>query len=157
MIEDAPTDWNFFYGNWKVKHRRLKKRLSADTNWETFDGTCMAQPILGGFGNIEDNVLLLPAGTYRAFCVRSYDVETGTWAIWWLDRRNPHAIDVPVIGEFKDGVGKFLADDTYDGRPIKVQYLWTRIDTPSPRWEQAFSADGGAAWETNWTMDFHRE
>jgi hypothetical protein len=26
----------------------------------------------------------------------------------------------------------------------------------SPRWEQAFSADGGANWETNWIMNFTR-
>jgi len=26
----------------------------------------------------------------------------------------------------------------------------------APRWEQALSVDGGATWETNWTMDFVR-
>jgi hypothetical protein len=25
------------------------------------------------------------------------------------------------------------------------------------RWEQAFSGDGGKTWETNWTMEFHRQ
>jgi hypothetical protein len=25
------------------------------------------------------------------------------------------------------------------------------------RWEQAYSADGGKTWETNWTMEFSRE
>jgi hypothetical protein len=30
------------------------------------------------------------------------------------------------------------------------------VDTPSPRWEQAFSADGGQAWEVNWTATFTR-
>ena len=25
-----------------------------------------------------------------------------------------------------------------------------------PEWEQAFSGDGGATWETNWTMRFQR-
>jgi hypothetical protein len=26
----------------------------------------------------------------------------------------------------------------------------------TPHWEQAFSADGGETWETNWTADFAR-
>ena len=39
----------------------------------------------------------------------------------------------------------------------KWRVQWTRTDTPSPRWEQAFSEDGGASWETNWEMDFARE
>jgi hypothetical protein len=30
------------------------------------------------------------------------------------------------------------------------------VDTPTPRWEQAFSEDGGETWETNWVMDFAR-
>ena len=66
-------------------------------------------------------------------------------------------IDVPVVGRFVDGVGTFLAEDTFEGRPIVVRFLWTRTDTPSPRWEQAFSEDGGTTWETNWEMDFTRE
>jgi hypothetical protein len=30
------------------------------------------------------------------------------------------------------------------------------VTTPSPRWEQAFSDDGGETWETNWINDFTR-
>jgi hypothetical protein len=30
------------------------------------------------------------------------------------------------------------------------------VDTPGPRWEQAFSGDGGETWETNWIMEFTR-
>jgi hypothetical protein len=28
--------------------------------------------------------------------------------------------------------------------------------TALPRWEQAFSPDGGQSWETNWKMTFRR-
>jgi hypothetical protein len=37
-----------------------------------------------------------------------------------------------------------------------VQFVWSRVTTPTPRWEQAFSDDDGKTWETNWTMDFTR-
>jgi hypothetical protein len=59
-------------------------------------------------------------------------------------------------GAFRDGVGTFYADDTFAGRPIKVRFTWSAVAPATPHWEQAFSADGGATWETNWEMDFRR-
>ena len=44
----------------------------------------------------------------------------------------------------------------FDGRPIRVRFVWSGVATPTPRWEQAFSDDGGKTWETNWIMDFTR-
>ena len=50
----------------------------------------------------------------------------------------------------------FRSDDRHEGRPIRVRCLWSRITENSARWEQAFSADNGGSWETNWYMDFAR-
>lgn len=150
-------DFDFQFGQWRVTHRRLKERLVQSTDWEEFEGTSDARPILGGNGNIEDNLLHIASGSYRAVALRSYDVATGNWAIWWLDGRNPHALDVPVIGRFENGIGTFYAEDSFEGQPLKVRFIWSRTDTPSPRWEQAMSLDDGESWETNWTMDFKRD
>ncbi len=60
-------------------------------------------------------------------------------------------------GGFADGVGVFLADETLEGIPIRVRFIWSRITASSATWEQTFSEDGGRTWETNWTMDFERE
>jgi len=61
-----------------------------------------------------------------------------------------------VVGSFDGNVGTFEGEDVHAGRPILVRYTWSRVDTPSPRWEQAFSEDGGQTWETNWINDFTR-
>jgi hypothetical protein len=149
-------DFDFQIGSWRVTHRRLRERLVGSTDWETFTGTSTMRPVLGGSGNIEDNVLHISTGTYRAIAIRSFDPALKTWAIWWLDHRNPHALDVPVIGRFVDGVGTFMAVDTSGDRPVHVRFLWLQTNTSAPRWEQAMSVDGGETWETNWTMDFER-
>lgn len=149
-------DFDFQQGRWRVRHRRLKVRLADCHDWEEFDGTCEQRPILGGNGNVEDNLLHLPGGDYRAIALRSWDPANGNWAIWWLDNRAPHSLDVPVIGRFENGVGTFTADDLHEGRPVRLRFLWLGTDTATPRWEQALSADGGKSWETNWTMDFMR-
>lgn len=149
-------DWSFIYGRWRVHHRRLVARLANSTEWQEFAGTSEVWPLMDRAANVDDNVLDLPGDPYRAASFRSYDPATGQWSIWWLDGRRPGVLDVPVVGHFEHGVGTFLADDTFNGRPIIVRFLWTRLDTPSPRWEQAFSPDGGTTWETNWEMDFTR-
>jgi hypothetical protein len=149
-------DFDFEFGRWTVRHRRLVKRLAGSQDWEEFTGTCEARPVLAGNGNVEDNLVNLPAGAYRAIAIRSYNTASGNWAIWWLDERAPHHLDVPVIGRFTNGRGEFLAVDTFEGRPIKVRFLWLDTDTDTPRWEQAFSPDGGKTWETNWYMSFSR-
>lgn len=154
--EDATHDFDFLFGSWRVRHRRLKERLARCDQWEEFSGTSRAQPLLGGQGNVDDNVIELPTGSYRAATFRAFDPKTGKWAIWWLDGRTPHGVEAPMIGQFENGVGTFHADATFKGTPIKVRFLWSRITPQACRWEQAFSTDGGRTWETNWEMDFTR-
>jgi hypothetical protein len=156
-MTSAADDFNFVIGSWRVLHRRLKERLAGCDEWVTFEGTSSTRKILGGNGNLEDNFLGLPDGPYRAVALRSFNASTGQWSIWWLDGRNPGVLDTPVVGQFRDGVGTFYADDALNGKAIKVRFTWQLPNTGNPRWEQAFSEDSGASWETNWTMDFIRD
>lgn len=152
----AVHDFDFYMGKWRVHHRRLTERLAGSDEWQEFESISTAWPILGGAGNIDDNVLELPAGTYRAISLRTYDPETDRWSIWWLDGRNPGQLDPPVVGGFKDGIGVFEGDDTFHGQPIIVRYIWSDITATTTRWEQSFSPDGGATWEVNWIMESTR-
>ena len=152
----APNDFDFIIGDWTVLHRRLNERLCGCTDWTEFSGTSSTRKILGGFGNVEDNVLFFPTEEVRAAAFRSFDTGTGTWAIWWLDRRAPHALDTPVVGTFTGTVGTFYAEATLAEKPVKVRFIWNKNPAGNPTWEQAFSADAGATWETNWTMEFRR-
>ena len=155
--ENAPSDFDFAVGNWQVKHRRLRERLIGCTEWVEFDGEMSTSFVLGGFGNVEDNLLHFPEGTYRALALRSFDRHSKQWSIWWLDDRAPCKIDVPVVGAFENSIGTFYAEDNFNDTPIRIRFNWFAADPANPRWEQAFSADGGASWETNWTMEFRRE
>jgi hypothetical protein len=152
----AIHDFDFLVGTWSVHHRRLKERLADNDDWQEFRGTSDARKILGGAGNVDDNVLELPGDTYRAVSLRTFDPTTQAWSIWWVDGRHPDRLDPPVVGGFANGLGTFLADDTFNGRPIRVRFIWSRITSDSCRWEQAFSPDGGESWETNWVMEFER-
>lgn len=149
-------DFDFLIGTWHVQHRKLKQRLAHNTEWDTFSGTCETRLVLGGQGDVDDNVLRTPTGTYRAVSLRTFDPQTKKWSIWWVDSRHPHHLDPPVVGTFTNGIGTFTASDTFNGKPIVVRYIWSGITPNSAKWEQAFSDDGGKTWETNWIMEFHR-
>lgn len=147
-------DFDFEFGKWLVRHRRLKERLVGCQEWEEFSGTSETRPVLGGFGCIEDNLIDFPSGSYRAIAIRAFDPANQSWAIWWLSSANPHCLETPVIGCFVEGTGTFFAEECIGGRPIKTRFLWLNTRSRTPRWEQAMSIDGGASWETNWVMDF---
>ena len=156
-LPGAPGDFDFLHGSWRIRHRRLKGRLVGSTEWQTFEGTCVCQSTMGGFGNMDDNWLDLPGHPYRAMGFRAYDPKTKQWAIWWIDGRNPHGpTDPPVKGSFKDGVGTFVTEDTQEGKKVIVRFEWSKITPRTAVWEQAFSPDGGKTWEMNWHMDFTR-
>lgn len=157
VAQDGRSDFDFFFGEWNVSHRRLQRRLAGDSNWGAFGGTCAVRPLLGGLGNVDDNVIELPDGAYRAATLRTFDPATRQWSIWWIDGRNPLTIDVPMRGAFVGGVGTFVCEDVFEGRPIRVRFLWSGMTQNKARWEQAFSGDGGESWETNWIMEFARQ
>ena len=149
-------DWDWLTGDWDVWHRRLRKRLAGNNDWDEFAGKCSFWHTLGGLGNIDDDLLYLPTGTYRAIALRAYDPATKQWAIWWLDGRTAERLDPPVIGGFKGDEGEFTGTDTFNGKPVIVRFRWHEIHSKRPHWDQAFSPDGGRTWEINWRNYFTR-
>lgn len=153
---NAPSDFDFIIGDWRVRHKKLREIFNDCKEWIEFSGESSTRKILGGFGNLEDNHLHFPESSVRAVAIRSYNQVLKHWSIWWLDGRHPDNLDVPVVGRFENGFGVFYADDTYQEESIKVRFKWNSLNPEQPRWEQAFSKDDGKTWETNWTMIFSR-
>ena len=60
------------------------------------------------------------------------------------------------MGKFSKTTEMFFANDSLNGSPIKVRFIWNANPGGNPTWGQAFSPDCGTSWETNWTMEFSR-
>ena len=151
------TDFDFLHGNWKVRNRRLKERLRGSTEWEEFSSTCRCRPILGGLGNLDEFNIETPAGGIEAVTVRLYSPASREWSIYWTTNPGSGRFDVPMVGNFEGPRGEFYSQEIFDGHHIFNRFIWTIVSPDTCRWEQAFSADGGRTWETNWTMDFTRQ
>ena len=153
----ATKDFDFLHGSWRVHHRYLKGRLQGSSEWVEFEGQSETQPLLNGSGNVERCRFVREGKEIEGAAFRLFNPATGQWSIYWADTVNPGILQPPVLGRFQGDFGEFTGDDELNGRKILCRFRWTRIGTGAPLWEQAFSADGGTSWETNWIMTFTKE
>lgn len=153
---DGQHDFDFLFGRWKSHQRRLLHPLTGSNEWVEFDATLVVRPALGGSANVDELEGDTPLGHLDGLTVRTYNPKSHQWSIYWANKSNG-AFSLPAtVGQFKDGRGEFYDQEDNNGRNIFVRYLW--IASPdAPRWEQAFSLDGGKTWETNWIATFTRE
>lgn len=160
-MTDGRRDFDFWMGSWRIDNERLVERLKGSTTWERFEARGTARQLPGGIGNFDDFVPIDWRPGYVGMSLRVFNPTTDLWSIYWLDNRTG-GLDVagsllpPVVGRFTDGVGVFQGDDTFEGRAIRVRFIWSEITATGARWEQAFSPDGGVTWETNWIMQMTR-
>lgn len=152
-VHDGQHDFDFLFGTWRVRHRRLSDPLNGE-NWYEFETVCTARPLWNGKGNVDEFIGETPNGPFEGATLRLYDASTGLWSLYWSTPQRG-LVAVPNIGSFgEDGVGQFFSHELFQGKPILSRYTWRRQFGDGCRWEQAFSFDYGANWKLNWTMDF---
>jgi len=153
---DGQHDFDFEFGHWKSHNRRLLHPLSGANDWVEFDADLVARPLWGGRANVDEVEADTPAGHIEGMSVRTYNTKSHQWSIYWANQKNGSFSLPATVGYFKDGVGEFYDQENWNGVDILVRFTWTVTNPDQPRWEQAFSVDGGKTWETNWVATFTR-
>lgn len=152
VIEASPTssqhDFDYLIGDWKLKNRKLKSRLTHSNEWISFESAVQMHQILDGVGNIDKYTENVSGKPYEGVALRLFDTRTKLWSIYWADS-NSGALDPPVVGSFANRIGHFFARDTYKGQNIIVVFRWDVRNPERPIWSQAFSTDEGKTWEWN--------
>lgn len=148
-------DFDFLLGRWRVQNKFLKARLKGSNEWLTFEASLEVRSIIGGLGNVDQYKATLFGKPLEGTTLRVFNPQTKKWSLYWVDNWSA-TLQPPLVGEFKNGVGEFFTDDEYEGKKIKVRFIWSEIAGNHARWEQAFSEDGGKVWETNWIMEFSK-
>jgi hypothetical protein len=141
-------DWEI--GTWRTSVQVLAEPLSDSADqWLRFDGTSVVKPLMDGRANVVELRISGPAGQIQGLNLRLFEPQAQRWSSTFTSLRDG-MLTPSVYGSFHDGVGEFYGDDQLDGRPIKVRFVIERQGPDRARFTQAFSADGGATWETNW-------
>ena len=152
---DRSRDFDFDLGRWRTHSRRLLNPLAGSTTWVEMDGETDVAPVWGGRANLAVFKADGPAGRVELLSLRWFNPATRQWS---LEFATPGVgtLGVPGVGVFKDGRADFYDQEAANGRSILLRFsIWgTGADTA--RSEQAFSADGGKTWETNWVNEYTR-
>jgi hypothetical protein len=149
----ALNDFDFLAGTWDVVNRRRTDYLDETSEWEEFPGVSQASRHFRGAASFDE--IDFPTLGVTGMTLRLHDPEREEWSLYWASSRDGR-LQPPVVGRFTDGTGEFYGDDTFEGKDIRVRYLWSGITADSAHWEQAFSVDGEKTWVTNWHMQFTR-
>lgn len=151
MMSGMTRDFDFFVCSWDVVNRRLTERLVGGTEWEEFPATVVGRRLFDGAANMDE--MTFPTKGWAGLTFRLFDPAERVWSLYWVSSRDGK-VQPPVVGRFVDGRGEFFGDDTHEGTPIRVRFIWSGITPTTAHWEQAFSVDGEQTWETNWIMEF---
>ena len=156
---DGQHDFDFAVGSWKFHLKRLKKRLAGSTEWVELDGNVVCRKVLDGRAEVEEmNVESADKRMHiQGLALRLYNPESHQWSIYWANGADGVLEQNPMVGQFSNGRGEFYNQQVYEGRAIYARFIWSDVTTNTPHFEQAFSADGGKTWETNWITDQTRE
>lgn len=149
-------DFDFLFGSWTIHNRYLKRRLRQSTEWTEFEARSHVEPLLNGFGHLDRYLAVRDGQPFEGLTLRLFNPGTGEWSLHWADTARARTLLPAMVGRFLGDVGEFLGEETVDGKKVLCRFRWTRGTGGSPRWEQAFSDDGGKTWETNWIMTFTR-
>jgi hypothetical protein len=148
---DGQHDFDWELGTWTTRVRVLQNSLSDEApDWIAYEGTSVVKPLMGGRANFVELSVKGPAGAIEGGALRLYNPQARQWSLNFASLRNG-LLTAPVFGAFdQSGRGVFIGQDQLDGRTILVRFVITRPSAREAQFEQAYSADGGTTWETNW-------
>jgi hypothetical protein len=149
---DGQHDFDFEFGTWKTHLKRLAHPLTGSTTWAEYNGTSTIRKIWNGRANMVELEVDGPAGHIEALSLRLYNPESHQWSLNFANSRGG-TMATPSLGEFKNGRGEFLDQESFGPRMILVKFVIQEISPRSCHFEQSYSDDGGKNWELNWVAD----
>lgn len=152
---DGRHDFDFAVGVWKPQISRLLHPLTGSKSWVKYEGRTMVRKVWNGRAQLVELQADSSAGHVDLLCLRLYNPQTHQWSLNYANSAEG-VLGSTVIGEFHDGRGQFFGHDELNGKPIFVRNVISGASPTSMHLEQAYSADGGKTWETNFVETLTR-
>ncbi len=154
-LPDGSRDFDFEFGEWRMKLKRRLEPLTGSDRWVEYEGPSVVRKVWDGKANLGEIDVKGPAGRIQGLSLRVYNPGSRQWSIAYASAAGG-MMGAPMVGGFRDGRGEFYNQETYRGRAIFVRFVFSDITAGSFRLVQSFSEDGGRTWEANWVAEFAR-
>ncbi len=147
--KDGQHDFDWEIGNWKTHISRRLRPLTGSSTWVEYDGTSVVRKVWNGHANLLELEVQGPNGHIEALSLRLYNPDSHQWSLNFANA-SVGTLSTPTVGEFKNGRGEFVDQESLNGRAILVRFVISDVSNDSAHFEQSFSDDGGKTWEVNW-------
>lgn len=151
--QDHQHDFDFEFGAWKAQ-LRIRQRMSNADTWTELNGTSVVRKIWDGRANAGELEVGNEKTHLEGLTMRFYNAKTRQWSIYWSNVNDGGINGTPMVGNFTNGRGEFYGTDVANGATVYARFIFSDLTPTSFKLEQAFSADGGKTWLTNWAATF---
>jgi hypothetical protein len=120
------------------------------------NGTVTVRKVWDGRAQLEEIEADGPNGHWEGLTLFLYNPEARQWSQSFSGSKTGVLVS-PLIGEFKNGRGELISQDTFGNRTILVRGVWSDIKPDSHHFEESYSEDGGKTWEPAFIAELTRE
>ena len=154
-VRDGSHDFDPLVGAWK-EHTKIRQHpLTGSDSWMELDGIDVYRKIWDGRAIIAEYEGDSSTRHSEGVMLYTYTPQAHQWSVYFASSSDGK-VSPPNAGEFKNGQGEFYTQDTLNGRLRYNRYIWSKLTTNSPHFEESWSDDGGKTWEVSNVTDLTR-
>jgi hypothetical protein len=152
---DGQHDFDPLLGAWK-EHTKIRQHpLTGSDTWTELEGIDVYRKIWDGRAIKDEYEGDSDKRHSESVMLYTYNPQAHQWTVYFASSKDGK-VSPPNVGEFKNGQGEFYTQDTLNGRLRYNRYIWSKLTTNSPHFEESWSDDGGKTWEVDNITDLTR-
>jgi predicted methyltransferase len=156
-LHDGQHDFDFNIGVWKTHIKRFVVGLEGGTQSIELNGTVTVRKVWDGRAQLEEIEADGPKGHWEGLSLFLYNPQAHQWSQSFVNSKVGALLSSNInTGEFKDGRGVLIGQDTVNDKTILVRAVWSDIKADSHQYEESYSDDGGTTWVRSFIANLTR-
>src|SRR5580658_4253367 len=155
-LRNGQHDLDFNIGAWTAHIKVLRAPATGPATWVEFNGTAVVRKVWDGRAQLEEVEADGSTGHFEALVLLLYDPESHQWSKSFANSSDGQ-LSQRMIGEFSNGHGEFLDQESFHGRIALMRADWSDITASSSHFQESFSRDEGKTWQPYFIATFTRQ
>jgi hypothetical protein len=156
-VHDGQHDFDFNIGVWHTHIKRILDPFANRSESVELNGTVTVRKVWNGKAELEEIEADGPKGHWEGLSLFLYNPSAHQWSQSFVNSKvGTLSSSSTNIGEFKNGRGVLIGQDTVNDRTLLVRAVWSDIKPDSHQYEESFSDDGGTTWVRSFIANLTR-